>query len=174
MNEVQTTDTKFAMRFLSSVSGPQLLFALWIAIVASELPRVLHMPGSAITNEIGELVLGIVWFGYPILVFRCFTESRMGTAVIAALIVGLLLAAILTRFTADQTADSPWVSVVTAAFVVSLFAAGAYGLRRGEKKGLVRYSHTNALVAISSFIVLPLLGSFIHARVRRALNVQAN
>jgi hypothetical protein len=154
-------------RLLMAINPNAILIVVWVAIAVTASISFLQAPWRTQAVFVVEAFLGLIWFGYPILVCWFFggrVSKLVGAPMLA---IGVISAAWLAAHKVKY-ADAPWLSILLLIFVAAPFLAGALALRRAERQAF-EGRRTNILVGCLSLLALPLLGGYFHTKVRRVI-----
>jgi len=139
MAELTESGSKWG-RTMTSTSGRSLLIAFWIAFVVAGLAAVLPAPLSTVFGSVAQLVLVVIWVGYPIGLFHCFAEHKARIVGVPLMACGALIGYVLSVIVYDKSGEvarSTVALLLGAALIFTPFVAGAYALNEGEKRAKV-------------------------------------
>lgn len=153
-------------RGLTSTSGKALLVVFWITFLMASVAVGLPDQISTIVGVAAQLLLVIIWIGYPIALLACLSGHRVRSIGVPLITCVALIGYGLSVFVDDPSAGfwrssvAPWLG---AAFIFAPFAAGAYALWSAEKAA--QFAHVRHPVATAlALFAFPFFGAHIHKR----------
>lgn len=153
-------------RGLTSISGKTLLVAFWAAFLVASVAAGLPEPISTVVGGTAQLVLVIIWIGYPIALLHCLSGHRVQRIGVPLIACGALVGYGLSVLLYDENGDF-WRSTVApllgAVLLFAPFAAGAYALWSGEKAANLPHARHLVATALALF-ALPFFGAYSHKR----------
>lgn len=152
---------------LAKFAGRDLVISFWVALLVATLASAVPPPYRVPVGALAHLAVAAVWFGYPLAVFHCFAPAPVRWVGVIVVVVGVASAFPLVMVSESSPNEPLW-SVIIFALIWLPFAAAAYALRRGERHSFGK-PRTNPVVAAFAFFALPILGGFVHSRVKAAL-----
>lgn len=159
------------LHFLGSLSGMQLLTLFWSIAVISVCGVFLPEPSAIILMSFIEIILVIIWFGYPIALYFCFSSRGLKRIIVSL----LLLCAIATGFWLSifNYYHEIWNTTVISILELLLFGvvcfSGASALKRVETIDQ-ESSRPNTLLTAIALFAFPIFGAYIHNRFRLAMH----
>ena len=172
MTEIVQVQSKWR-HVLASFSGKALLSAFWVSFVVAGLGAMLPVPLSTLISGIAQLILALIWIGYPIALFYSFTGPKARVIGVSMMVCGVIIGYVLSVFVYDQNGNlvkSTVFPLLGAALVLAPFIASARALTDGERAAQTSQTASVATTAVALF-ALPFFGAYVHERFRRAVSM---
>lgn len=151
---------------LTSISGKALLVMFWAAFFVAGVAVGLPWPVSTMVGGTAQLVLALIWIGYPIALLYCLSGRRVRRIGVPLIACGALVGYGLSVLLYDTTGGfwrSTAAPLLGAVLIFAPFAAGAYALCSGEKAA--NSANTRNLVATAlALFAFPFFGAHCHKR----------
>src|SRR5262245_61589919 len=89
-------------RTLAATSGRSLLIVFWISFLVAGLAVALPVPLRTAVGSVAQVIVIVIWIGYPIALFRCFAGHKARGIGVPLMACGVVLGYGLSVFVYDK------------------------------------------------------------------------